>query len=505
MTEIEVEVEYKETDVFLSSSFSHGFKFNSANLFCNTLNDNHDFFVNKEIFVKFESVVVKGVKSKSFLICLNALPYSVASRYSYLPYEQVNRSLADDCLRQIVKVCIPSDDGDKCLDGVRRFDFKNECYPFLLRSDDVWSVQMHDWTEERDVPNYMVPLNSADHEMISEYECADESTCFIHLKIMTRPSSEVKNIVKFPSNFNTLNPSVESICNMGMYPIYEDEDEVVLISRQLYTNVDVGKNVEGVEMSGDKMVRVEGGVIKNLSNIREPDNWMSIHINSALHVKNGDFYDYLEKHEKGCEIGRDLTVHFPVDYYSSIEDLVKVMNKEFRKVFIGYKGGVAPYIEFYVKNGFVIMKSLLYHDITVEMSRKFSDVIGFPHAFRLIGGGVPENFRANLIGHRRRLKGKMKGVKPCLNRFPSYFMIRSNIGGSGIYGETFPGVIGVVKCIGDVENGCLAFKNCADGKFSTRAGKCNRIDCDMYDVCDMDRYLNEEFKGCTLGVELFYG
>ena len=138
--------------------------------------------------------MVKGVKSKSFLICLNALPHSVASRYNYLPYEQVNRSLVDDCLRQIVKVCIPADDGDKCLDGVRRFDFKNECYPFLLRSDDVWSVQLHDWSDRRDLPNFKVPLNSVDHEMISSDECADESMCFIHLKIMTRPSSEVKNI-----------------------------------------------------------------------------------------------------------------------------------------------------------------------------------------------------------------------------------------------------------------------------------------------------------------------
>ena len=46
----------------------------------------------------------------------------------------------------------------------------------------------------------------------------------------------------------------------------------------------LGEFVEGIELFGGKMVRVDGGVIKNLSNIKEPKNWLKIRINE-LQIK----------------------------------------------------------------------------------------------------------------------------------------------------------------------------------------------------------------------------
>ncbi len=39
---------------------------------------------------------------------------------------------------------------------------------------------------------------------------------------------------------------------------------------RLYTQVGLGEFGEGIELFGGKMVRVDDGVIKNLSNIKEP-------------------------------------------------------------------------------------------------------------------------------------------------------------------------------------------------------------------------------------------
>merc|ERR1712112_784226 len=73
---------------FLSSTDDNDvFEFNNGNLFCNTLKDYLRFYVDKDIFVKFESVVVKGVKAKSFLICLKGVPYDRTVRYNSLPDE----------------------------------------------------------------------------------------------------------------------------------------------------------------------------------------------------------------------------------------------------------------------------------------------------------------------------------------------------------------------------------------------------------------------------------
>jgi len=500
----EVENMEMEMDVFLSSTDDNDvFEFNNGNLFCNTLKDYLRFYVDKDIFVKFESVVVKGVKAKSFLICLNGVPYDRTVRYNSLPDED----LSTDHSRQVIKACIPVDDGDgeNCLDGVRRFGFNDECYPFRLNTNDVWSVELHEWSDGLYKPYHKIQRNSMDHSMIPCCEDCREMSCFIHLKIMTSPSCEVKNIIRFPSNFNASNAGEGSICNMGMYPSIDvgDDGDVddVLQSRWLYTQVDVGEFVEGIELFGGKMVRVDGGVIKNVSNIKEPNNWLKIHIKPQLQIKPGDFYDYIEEREKGFDIGRDITIEIPEGWYSSIEDLVRVMNIKLKNAFKGYMGGVDPFIEFTVKNGKVIMKSLLYHEITVEMDINFSNAIGFPHAFRLIGGGVPEMYRSNIFGYRARLKEKMVGYEPYLKKFPTYFLIRSNIGSARVNG--LPGVICVAKCVGDVENGCLAFKSCGDSKYSTMDGQYMRVECELYDVCNYERDLIREFNGCSLGVQMF--
>ena len=234
---------------------------------------------------------------------------------------------------------------------------------------------------------------------------------------------------------------------------------------------------------------------------------MKICINE-LQIKAGNFYDYIKECEKGFDIYRDITIEIPEGWYSSIEDLVRVMNIELKNGFDGYMGGVDPFIEFTVKNGEVIMKSLLYHEIFVEMDIDFSNVIGFPHAFRLIEGGVPEMYRSNISGYRTRLKEKMVGCRPYLKKFPTYFLIRSNIGSAredSSSVEGLPGVICVAKCVGDVENGCLAFKSCGDSMYSTMDGKYMRVECELYDVCDYERELIREFNGCSLGAQMFIG
>ena len=183
------DVEYTEVenmemvmDVFLSSTDDNDvFEFNNGNLFCNTLKDYLRFYVDKDIFVKFESVVVKGVKAKSFLICLNGVPYDRTVRYNSLPDED----LSTDHSRQVIKACIPVDDGDgeNCLDGVRRFGFNDECYPFRLNTNDVWSVELHEWSDGLYKPYHMIQRNSMDHSMIPCCEDCHEMSCFIHLKV----------------------------------------------------------------------------------------------------------------------------------------------------------------------------------------------------------------------------------------------------------------------------------------------------------------------------------
>ena len=65
------------------------------------------------------------------------MPYDRTVRYNSLPDEDLStddedEDLSTDHSRQVIKACIPVDDGDgeNCLDGVRRFGFNDECYPF---------------------------------------------------------------------------------------------------------------------------------------------------------------------------------------------------------------------------------------------------------------------------------------------------------------------------------------------------------------------------------------
>ncbi len=217
------------------------------------------------------------------------MSYDRTVRYNSLPDWHEDKELSTDYFRQVIKACIPVDDGDgdNCLNGVRRFGFNDECYPFRLKTNDVWSVELHEWSDGLDLPHQKFQLNSMDHSLIKCCKCCEdcvgEMSCFIHLKIMTSPSYEVKNIIRFPSNFNASNAGGGSICNMGMYPSIDVDDDVIQ-SRRLYTQVGLGEFVEGIELFGGKMVRVDGGVIKNLSNIKEPKNWLKIRINE-LQIK----------------------------------------------------------------------------------------------------------------------------------------------------------------------------------------------------------------------------